>query len=124
MPNMGEYAGQGDYAELWELRLALAAALEKKRESGFQLAKNQKAYKVAKASLILRLRAEGMPATLIRDVVAGDEAVSDLALARDCAQVTYDTEQEVINATKKNIGIVQDQINHEWAAVPHMEAIQ
>lgn len=121
MPNMGEYAGQGDYAELWELRQALANALESKRTSGFQLAKNNRAYKVAKASLILKLRSEGMPVTIINDVVAGDEDIADLAFARDCAQVTYDTDQEVINATKKNIGIVQDQINREWAAVPHTE---
>lgn len=118
---MGTYAGQGDYAELWELRVALAEALESKRNAGFQLAQNEQAYKVAKAQTELRLRAQGMPATLIRDLVQGDEHVSELRLARDCAQVTYDTEQEVINAVKKNIGIVQDQINHEWAAVPHAE---
>ncbi len=118
---MGTYAGQGDYAELWELREQLAEALESKRRSGFQLAQNEQAYKVAKAACELRLRAKGMPATLIRDLVQGDEEVAALRLARDCAQVTYDTEQEVINAVKKNIGIVQDQIRQEWAAVPHTE---
>lgn len=116
---MGTYAGQGDWAELADLREQLATALDRKRESGFQLAQNEQAYKVAKAECTLRLRAEGMPATLIRDLVAGDRHVADLRLARDCAQVTYDTEQEVINAVKKNIGIVQDQIAHEWASVPH-----
>ena len=118
---MGTYAGQGDYAELWELRVALAEALDRKRKSGFQLAENEQKYKVAKAKLELRLRAQNMPATLIRDLVRGDEEVAALAFARDCAQVTYDTEQEVINAVKKNIGIVQDQINHEWAAIPHTQ---
>lgn len=118
---MGQFAGQGDYAELWELRRTLDKALDSKRASGFQLAENQRDYKVAKAQAILRLRAEGVPATLIRDLVAGDETVSDLCLARDCAQVTYDTEQEVINAVKKNIGIVQSQIDKEWAAVPSQE---
>ena len=115
---MGAYAGQGDFAELQELRAELMECIESMREAGFQLAQSESAYKIAKAKAELRMRADGMPATLIRDLVQGDEEVAALRLNRDCNQVTYDTEKERELGIKKNIDIVREQINREWAAIP------
>jgi hypothetical protein len=116
-----DFGAQEDYAGLQRLRRELDAALLRKRQAGSQLSENKKKYEVAKADLTMRLKAEGMPATLIRDLVRGDDDVADLRFLRDVAQVNYDTEQEVINAIKVNIRVVADQIAREWAAVPIMQ---
>lgn len=72
-------------------------------------------YVVAKAQETLRLRSEGMPATLITDVVKGK--VAKELFKRDTADMMYKTAIENVNALKLQIRVLQAQIDREWGAV-------
>lgn len=82
--------------------------------SGKKLADAERAYRVAKATLILRLRDEGQPATLIPDLVKGDVDVSNLKLERDIAEVNYKAIQSQIQTLKLELRLINDEINREW----------
>lgn len=81
---------------------------------GIAAAEAEYTYKCAEAKKTLILRDEGYPATLIQNLVKGDDAVAKLRLARDTAEVRYRGAQERINAVKKEIVILADEINREW----------
>lgn len=119
MPDEGyRFSEQEDYAGMMELRANLDEALLHHRLSGVQLSANEQAYKVAAAELTLRLRAQGLPVTIIDTLVKGDPYVSDLRFKRDCSKVLHDNAQEEINAIKLSMRIVEAQMNREWQATP------
>ena len=84
---------------------------------GMKLANAEYNYKRKKSETTLTLKANGMNATLINNVIDGYAGVSDLRLQRDIAQVEYDTCLETIRLLKIQIGIVENQISREWSAV-------
>lgn len=59
-------------------------------------AKTEREYKIKKRQKILELRLQKQPATLINDLVLGDEEVADLRLKRDIAQSDYFTAIEAM----------------------------
>lgn len=70
-------------------------------------------YRIAVQQETLKLRDEGVPATLIEKIVNGITA--DKRQERDIQDVFYKTAQEKINALKKEIEVTNDQINREWS---------
>lgn len=93
--------------------LMLKAVTEAKAR-GVALAKAEAEYQTAKHAKVLKLRADGVPATLIALLVKGDDEVSLKLFARDCAQVEYDSAREAINAYKLSARLVEAQIQREW----------
>lgn len=92
----------------------LAAAQNEFRPAGIALAEADRAYSVVKATLILKLRDEGQPATIIPDLVKGDVDVARLKLERDIAEVNYKAVQSQINTLKLELRLINDDINREW----------
>lgn len=70
-------------------------------------------YRVAVQHETLKQREKGTPATLIEKIVNGITA--DLRLERDIQEVYYKTAQEKINAIKKQIEVMNEQIKREWS---------
>lgn len=81
-------------------------------QHGKEYAKAEMDYKIALAQEALKLRADGMPVTLIDKVVYGQCAKE--RFDRDVAEVMYKTAQENINSIKLQIRIIDAQIEREW----------
>ncbi len=104
--------------ELWqeieEKNEYLEKAIDNLAKNGYDLAEKERQYKVAVNKKALELRAEGMPVTLIQQVIYGYEDISILRLNRDNAEVKYNANQEYINTIKLQIRILESQLNREY----------
>lgn len=104
--------------DLWregrEYMERLDEELERCRTSGAALAENERDYRAALARETLRLRAEGVPVTVIGDVARGDPLIADLRCARDCSEAVYRASQESINVLKLKLRVVNDEMGREW----------
>lgn len=104
--------------ELWEeleiKNKQLDQALLTLRKHGIALAEAERNYKEAVSKEVLKLRDEGMAATLINQVIYGMPSISVLRFERDCAEVLYNANQEAINIKKLQIRIIQSAIEMEW----------
>lgn len=100
--------------EVWRRSEMLETALKECKTRGRAAADAEQTYRVKLAEKILLLREGGLPATLIPDVARGDKDVARLKFERDCAQVVYDNAKEAVNAYKKQIDVLREQIDREW----------
>ncbi len=82
-------------------------------ERGKALAEAEKSYRTAKARKLLELRLKGMPVTIVTDIARGDEEVAELAFVRDCAKVEYTSLLEAINILKKELAVIETEIDNE-----------
>ena len=99
--------------ELNKYRSDLNKAITIIRERGKNRAIAERDYRVELAKEMLRLRAEGVPVTIISDLCRGDEKIADLKLNRDIAETLYESNMQFIYKTKLNIDIVMKQIEAE-----------
>ena len=74
-----------DYAERDGILASLSTDLEALRKCGAQLAQNERDYRVALRSEILRERADGTPVSIIGDVCRGKKPIADMKMARVAA---------------------------------------
>lgn len=91
-------------------RSNLNKAIKELKERGQAKAKAERDYRVELSKEILKLRAEGMPVTIISDVCRGNEKIANLKMERDIAESLYESNMQYIYSTKINIEIVQKQI--------------
>ena len=109
-----------DFAELDRLMQSLDSAVDSMRRCGAQLAENERDYRVALRSEILRERADGTPVSIIGDVCRGKKSIADLKMARDSAEALYKAQQESINVKKLQLRIIEAQIEREWGQAGRM----
>lgn len=88
--------------------------LEEIRKAIDELSRATGAYYRAKEECTLRMRADGMPATLINNCVKGDPSVMPEMMDYVKAQSMYDLAREGLNVAKKNVTVINDQIGREW----------
>ena len=79
---------------------------------GRAAAEAERNYRILFAKEILKLKSEGLPATLIPDIAKGNTA--DAKFERDTADVTYQSAKEAINALKIEIEVLDEQLSREW----------
>jgi len=103
--------------ELNEKMKQLDNSLATLRKHGTDKAQKERDYRVKKAEVMLHLRAEKMPATIIVDVANGDVIVADLRYKRDIAVIVYDANIDAINILKKQITIIHDQIKMDMGSI-------
>lgn len=84
------------------------------RKNGTKFAEAERAYSLKKAETALRLRDEGMPVGLIDLTIRGDKEVAALRFTRDCKKVTYDANQEAVQAIKLQMRLIENQIQREY----------
>ena len=109
-----------DFAELDRLMLSLDSDVDAMRRCGAQLAENERDYRVALRSEILRERADGTPVTIIGDICRGKKPIADKRLARDSAEALYKAQIEAINVKKLKLRLIEAQIEREWGQAGRM----
>lgn len=100
--------------DLNDLMKRLSNGIKLMGKYGREYAEAERDYKVALAKEAMKLKADGMPVTLIDKVVYGK--VAEERFKRDSAEIMYETSQENINALKLQIRVLESQINREWGA--------
>lgn len=107
--------------ELWqqieEKQKKLDKAIKELATNGYDLATKEREYKMQLCKTALELRDQGMPVTLINQVIYGYGDVPKLRFERDTADVKYNANQEYINTIKLQIRILESQLNREYTNV-------
>ena len=102
------------FEEMMTWRDRMNEAVKDMRVYGYELAEANRVYNKVYAEEILALKANGTPATTMREVAKGSESVSKARFALDKAEVDYAVSREAIQAAKRNIDILDKQIDREW----------
>lgn len=103
------------YLELQRLQNDLQASVKFLRKTGQAYAQAERDYKVRLSQEVLKLKDEGMKATLINVYVYGVREVADLRFKRDVAEVTYRANQENINSLKLQLRLLENQVQREYS---------
>lgn len=98
--------------KVFELQDQLSEEVRTMHKYGIEYAKAKREFLISMAEAELKLRDEGVPATLVKDIAKGQTANKRFSM--DAAEVVYNTAQESINATKLAIKMMNDQIKREW----------
>lgn len=106
-------SGQDIILEFREKRIKLIDTVVAMKKIGRELARAENEYRKELAKKMLLERANGMPVTIISDICRGDEKIADLKLKRDIAQSDYDVSDNMQNALKIEIRILENEINRE-----------
>lgn len=101
--------------ELEDKRKQLIEAVKALDKYGRKYAAAERDYKVLLRKEALKLRDEGMAVGMISLTVYGIEAVANARLERDIAEATYKTAQELINAVKLEMRVIESQLDREWS---------
>ena len=88
-----------------EKREQLSKAIDLLRRYGSDFARSEYDYQLTKAKRAAMLLAEGVPATMIAQILKGQEDVATAMLKRDLAKNAYTSQLEFINATKLDMRI-------------------
>ncbi|MET3700144.1 hypothetical protein SAMN05877753_1203 [Bacillus oleivorans] len=105
---------QGKYIELTEIIQEMRAVrkrLEIAAKEIFTLARNkataEKRYRVALRQEILKLKEQGLPATLINNLAKGEETIANLRFERDIAKELYVGGLESMKQTRTEASLLQ-----------------
>lgn len=93
---------------------AMPAGIHQIAKWGDEYANAEKQYRMLVRQEILKAQSEGIPATLIKDLVRGIEEVADAKFKRDRAEAFYKAAQESVNVNKLKARLYDNQINREW----------
>src|SRR5690554_1277491 len=93
--------------ELNSHRKMLNTAITELRKRGQAKAEAEKNYRVALQQEILKLRAEGYPATLINDLARGKKEIAELKMQRDIAETMWESAMQKIYQCKLEMGIIE-----------------
>lgn len=107
--------GTSMWQELCHWRREQSDALDEMAKAGRELSRAEATYYRTKNLAVLRMRADGMPATIIAAAVKGDETVVDALMEHVRAQTMYDVARERLNVAKKNVTVLDNQIGREQA---------
>ena len=97
-------------AKIREMNKAVDARLA----AGIDWAQKQARYRMALAGAVAKLRDGGMAAAIANTQAKGDKAVARREYEMEVARVKYDCLEDIINAAKKEIDILEGQIQREW----------
>lgn len=103
------------YIESQQLRRDLNDYVRQLRESGSEYAASDREYHVLKRVRTLELRDEGMPVTLVTQVVKG---IDDVAKAREkmlVAEAMHRANLEAIQSCKLQLRLIEAQIQREMS---------
>lgn len=97
----------------------LELSVKELRKSGKEYAEAQRTYRTLLAQEILRLRAEGMPVTIIGDLARGNDKVADAKFNEVSTEAVYKANEEAINSVKLQIRVIESQKNQEWGVAKY-----
>lgn len=112
----GYHAPQYDlYSEEQQLRTKLDECIEEYRRCGIEHAKRDREYYVIKATKTLELKDDGMPATVIAQVIKGVESVAAAREKMLVAETMTRAALEAVMSTKLQIKLVESQLQREYS---------
>jgi|SRR5690606_17611183 len=91
--------------EMYEISQRLNKATNEIYKLAKKRAVTEREYRLELAKEIVRLRAEGLPATLVSDLARGN--VADLKFERDLAEGQYKAAVEALEALKSQLSALQ-----------------
>ncbi len=103
------------YNEMMELISKLDMMIKTMKNRGREFAEAEHDYKIAMRQEILKLRDDGQPVTIVRDLCYGTPSVATKRLQRDIAEANYKVVQEAINVDKIKLRILENQLDREWS---------
>ena len=103
------------YNDINELIKRLNTSVVKLKDYGKELAEAERDYKVTLRQEALKLRNDGMPVTLINQIIYGIPEVADKRFKRDVAETMRDVALENIQSIKLQIRILMAQAQLEWS---------
>jgi hypothetical protein len=107
--------GQDLYQELDSKLRDLNMSIKMLRQTGSDYAAAERDYKIALRIEALKLRSEdGMPVTLINQIIYGVPDVAKLRYARDSKEAVYKANTEAIQSTKLQLRLIEAQISREY----------
>lgn len=98
-----------------KLNSELTQSIKLLRRNGNEFAKAERAYQVAKAQTVLKMKDAGASITEIGLSIKGQPEVAELLFKRDVARVMYEANQEHINTVKLQLRLLDNQIAREWS---------
>lgn len=102
-------------SELQDKMQELDISIKRLRTSGTDWAEAERNYNVAFAKKVLELKDAGYPATLISKLAHGDKDIAELEFKLNIADVVYDANKRHSDATKKEMTLIDNQIQREWS---------
>lgn len=112
----GDHAPQYDlYSEEQQLRARLDEYIEEYRRCGIEHAKRDREYYVIKATKTLEMKDDGMPATVIAQVIKGVESVAAAREKMLVAETMTRAALEAVMSTKLQIKLVESQLQREYS---------
>ena len=103
------------WRELEDKRKQLIETVKALERFGRKYSEAERDYKVLLRQEALKLRDEGMAVGMITLTVYGIPAVAKARMERDIAETMYKTAQELINAVKLEMRILESQMDREWS---------
>lgn len=103
-----------EHLKLNELNNYLTSALAEYKTRGKAYAEAYKNYRILLSQELLKLKAEGMPATIAYDVARGTKQVANAKEQEIITECLYKSCQEAINTYKLQIKILQENINKDY----------
>ena len=103
------------YAEERELRSRLDRFIKEYRELGAEHARRDREYYTAKAAKTLELRDQGMPVTVISQVVKGLSPVAEARERMLVSETMARAALEAVMSTKLQIKLVDSQLQREYS---------
>ena len=84
------------------------------KKEGLKTAQYNRDYRRVKARKILEYRSMGYQVSIINDLTNGDETVSEIRFKADCAEVLYSAAKESIQAAKRHLDVIREDIEREY----------
>ena len=103
---------------LQKLQNQLNVSVKSLRKTSSDYAKAYTEYRIALAEELVKLKAQGTPATLCGDLARGKRDVAQKKFQEISTEAIYKANLESINAIKVQIKTIQAQLDKEWANEP------
>ena len=102
------------WQEIQDMNTLLSRAITELKERGRNYAYAYKTYRMLLAQELLRLRADGMPATIAYDIARGKAEIANAKEQEIITESLYESCKEAINGYKLQIKILENQYQREW----------
>lgn len=107
------------YDELQKRVRQLDFAIKELRKNGIAYAEAERDYEIKLREEILKLRNEGMAVGIIDKTCFGIPSVAEFRFKRNIAKTAYEVNMEVINSTKLQLRLLENQISREYGATKY-----
>lgn len=102
------------YLEMQKRIEDLDISIKSLRKTSAEYAEAYKLYRIALAKELMRLKEQGVAATLTSDIARGNEEIAQLKFNEISTEAIYKANLESINAIKLQIRVLENQISREY----------